>query len=83
MTAVPRQNAWARAAGPGAGPPDFAVVRPFSLGGVMELLERAEALEQAQASLTRARAGRGGVLLLSGEAGIGKTSVVADRKSVV
>ncbi|MCY4755551.1 ATP-binding protein [Pelomonas aquatica] len=43
----------------------------------MELLERAEALEQAQASLTRARAGRGGVLLLSGEAGIGKTSVVA------
>lgn len=42
----------------------------------MELLERAEALEQAVEALARARAGRGSVLLLSGEAGVGKTRLL-------
>jgi DNA-binding CsgD family transcriptional regulator/tetratricopeptide (TPR) repeat protein len=42
----------------------------------MELLERDEALADLAAALSRARGGGGGVALVSGEAGIGKTSLV-------
>ncbi len=47
------------------------------------LLERSEALQTLHDALARARGGNGEVVLLSGEAGIGKTSVVrrfADEK---
>ncbi len=44
----------------------------------MRLLERGDALDQAAEALARARAGRGSVLLLSGEAGLGKSSLIAE-----
>jgi predicted ATPase len=42
----------------------------------LALLEREADLEHAGRVLARARSGRGGVLLVTGEAGIGKTSLV-------
>jgi len=43
----------------------------------MPLAERDEALASADALLTDAREGRGGVLVLQGPAGIGKTRLLA------
>lgn len=42
----------------------------------MELIERDRQLEELEERLARARAGTGGVLLVTGEAGVGKTQLV-------
>jgi DNA-binding CsgD family transcriptional regulator len=42
----------------------------------VELLEREPVLEDLRAAVAEARAGRGGVVLVAGEAGVGKTAVV-------
>ncbi|GAA4922957.1 LuxR family transcriptional regulator [Actinomycetospora succinea] len=46
------------------------------VAGVVELLERDSELEVLAAALDRARHGSGSVVLVSGEAGVGKTSLV-------
>jgi DNA-binding NarL/FixJ family response regulator len=51
----------------------------------MELIERDEQLARLDAGLARAAAGRGGLVLVSGEAGVGKTRLVRaalDRRGV-
>ena len=42
----------------------------------MELLERETALAEVEAALAEAAAGEGRVVLVAGEAGVGKTSLV-------
>ena len=45
----------------------------------MELLERETALAEVEAALADAAAGEGRVVLVAGEAGVGKTSLVEAR----
>jgi DNA-binding winged helix-turn-helix (wHTH) protein len=49
------------------------VQRPSTRAGAEPLLGRADAMQRLQAALAEARAGRGRVCLLTGDAGIGKT----------
>ncbi|AZM53646.1 ATP-binding protein [Streptomyces sp. WAC 01529] len=51
------------------------IVGPGEDGGAQDLLGRGEFLRAMRAQLERARGGRGGLLLVSGEAGIGKTAL--------
>src|ERR671936_2463432 len=51
-------------------------VRRFNQGMTVRLLERAAELRRLEETLRHAGRGRGAVVLVSGEAGIGKTSLV-------
>ena len=48
----------------------------YTIVGVDELLERGAELEQLGTAIAEAKSGRGSMVLIFGEAGIGKTSLV-------
>src|SRR5262245_51884824 len=57
-------------------PEGLAMIRTFYNQTKMELLERGEYLAGLEAALAEARGGAGRMALVSGEAGIGKTTLI-------